>query len=51
MDIKDSQTQGYYVYRGYLDKEGNLLVEKGIIYARGNFALGAPQPTVFKKVY
>jgi hypothetical protein len=51
MDIKDSQTQGYYVYRGYLDKEGNLVVEKGIIYARGNFALGAPQPTVFKKVY
>ncbi len=51
MDIKGQQARGYFVYRGHLDKEGNIVVEKGLIYTRGNFALGAPQPTVFKKAY
>lgn len=51
MDIKDQQAKGYYVYRGYINTEGNLVVEKGVIYPRGTFHLGVPHPTVFKKVY
>jgi hypothetical protein len=46
MDIKDKR-----VYRGYLDKEGKLVVAKIEIYPKGNFSLADSHPTVFKKVY
>jgi hypothetical protein len=57
IDIKDSgiKVKGvvYYPnrYRGYLDKEGNLVVDRGEINSRGSFRLIGPYPTVFKKVY
>ncbi|MFH1718715.1 MAG: hypothetical protein ABIF19_15270, partial [Planctomycetota bacterium] len=50
MDIKDKR-DNYYVHRGYLDKEGNLVVEKGDIYPQGSISISSLRPTVFKKVY
>ncbi len=49
MDIKDKRDKNY-IYRGYLDNEGNLVVERGIIFPQGSFKTG-DRPTVFKKVY
>ncbi len=51
MDIKDMRGTNFYVYRGYLDKEGNLVVDRGMIYPQGSFHLSQPVPMVFKKVY
>jgi hypothetical protein len=51
MDIKDMGIDKvYYFYRGYLDKQGNLVVDKGELHPRGIFQ-PIPHPTVFKKVY
>jgi len=55
-DVKDSgiEIRGtvYYVYRyrGYLDKEGKLVVDRGEIHVEGSFH-PFPNPTVFEKVY
>ena len=53
MDIKD-EVKGknilYPFYRGYLDKEGHLVVDKGEIHVEGRFA-PIPYPMLFKKVY
>jgi hypothetical protein len=51
MDIKDRRSDGYWLYRGHLDKEGKLVVDIGDINPRGSFGLGSPSPIVFKKVY
>lgn len=56
MDIKDKGKGKYYsyysVYRGYLDKEGHLVVDRGEIHVDGSFrARSDEHPTVFKKVY
>ena len=55
IDIKDNRRDnhdGYTVYRGRLDKEGNLVVDRGEILPQGSFhAISYEQPTVFKKVY
>jgi len=50
LDIKDRR-DFYYVYRGYLDKEGHLVVERGEYHNDGSFRLVSFRPTVFKKVY
>jgi len=51
MDIKD-QRESYYTYRGHLDEEGNLVVDKGVIYPQGSFHITSLQRrVVFKKVY
>jgi len=51
MDIKD-QREWYCVYRGYLDKEGKLVVDRGEIHVEGSFRPERSKlPTVFKKVY
>lgn len=52
IDIKDkSPFGGYYVYRGYIDQDGNLIVDKGEIYPQGSFNVaGAPRQMVLKKV-
>ena len=51
MDIKDSQA-AYNVYLGHFDKQGNLVVRKGVIYHQGSFHGGGSRRTVvFKKVY
>jgi hypothetical protein len=51
MDIKEKKGNNFYVYRGYLDKDGNLVVDKGMIYPQGSFHLTQPVPMIFKKVY
>ena len=55
MDIKDNRkdnNDGYNVYRGRLDKEGNLVVNRGEILPQGSFHhISYEQPMVFKKVY
>lgn len=52
MDIKDNRRNYYCVYRGHLDKEGHLVVDRGEIHVEGRFgALSDEQPTVFKKMY
>lgn len=53
MDIKDRRSDGYYVYRGHLDKEGHLVVNRGEIHVEGSFgfAWDKQQLMVFKKVY
>jgi hypothetical protein len=51
MDIKDKR-EWYNVYRGCLDKKGNLVVDIGEIHVEGRFgALTDRLPMVFKKVY
>jgi len=50
MDIKD-KGNAYNVYRGHLDKEGNLVVASIEIYPKGNFSFAVQHPTVFKKVF
>jgi hypothetical protein len=44
------EREGNLVYRGYINTEGNLVVEKGGIYPQGSFHLGGPFLMVFKKV-
>jgi len=51
MDIKDRRSDGYWLYRGHLDKEGKLVVDIGDINPRGKFSLGGRRRIVFKKVY
>ena len=51
MDIKDLR-EWYCVYRGYLDKEGKLVVDRGEIHVEGRFGAESDKhPTVFKKVH
>jgi hypothetical protein len=52
MDIKDKSPHGAdYVYRGYLDEDGNLIVDKGIIYPQGSFQVsGEPRQMILKRV-
>jgi hypothetical protein len=53
MDIKDQRSDGYYVYRGSLDKQGHLVVDRGEIHIEGSFgkAWDKDSTVVFKKVY
>ncbi|MEJ2701337.1 MAG: hypothetical protein P8Z79_02740 [Sedimentisphaerales bacterium] len=51
MDIKDRRSVGYYVYRGHLDTEGNLAVDRGEVLPQGNFGSDRLYLMVFKKVY
>ncbi|MDH4239834.1 MAG: hypothetical protein OEW48_09745 [Phycisphaerae bacterium] len=52
IDIKDMSPHGAdYVYRGYLEEDGNLIVDKGIIYPQGTFYVsGEPRQMILKKV-
>jgi hypothetical protein len=52
IDIKDRNPHGSdYVYRGYLEEDGNLIVDKGIIYPQGSFHVsGEPRQMILKKV-
>ena len=52
IDIKDRNPfGGDYVYRGYFEEEGNLIVDKGIIYPQGSFHVsGEPRQMILKKV-
>ena len=52
IDINDKSPHGCdYVYRGYLDEDGNLIVDKGVIYPQGSFRVsGEPRQMILKKV-
>ncbi|MCP4450626.1 MAG: hypothetical protein GY809_04140, partial [Planctomycetes bacterium] len=52
MDIKDKNPWGgTFTYRGTLGDEGNLIVDKGIVYPQGSFHVsGAPRQMSLKKV-
>jgi hypothetical protein len=52
IDIKDRNPHGSdYVYRGYLEEDDNLIVDKGIIYPQGSFHVsGEPRQMILKKV-
>ncbi len=52
IDINDKSPHGAdYVYRGYLEEEGNLIVDKGIVYPQGSFHVsGEPRQMILKKV-
>ncbi len=39
-----------FVYRGYLDEEGNLIVAREQIYPQGSFQEYGPSDTIFRKV-
>lgn len=50
IDIKDRNQWGTdSIYRGYLDKDGNLIVEKGVIYPQGSWHSSGGSLMVFKK--
>jgi hypothetical protein len=51
MDIKDDNSDGYWIYRGHFDKQGNLVIEQGAIYHQGSFHSRGLWRMVFKKVY
>ena len=53
MDIKDQRSDGYYVYRGTLDKQSHLVVDRGEIHVEGSFGKSWEKDSrvVFKKVY
>jgi len=51
MDIKE-YLDTHYVYLGDIDKQGNLVVSRGVIYRQGSFhGSGSGSTMVFKKVY
>jgi hypothetical protein len=52
LDINDVSPYGAeYYYRGYLDEDGSLILDKGIIYPQGSFHVsGAPRQMILKKV-
>jgi hypothetical protein len=51
IDINDKSPYGpNYNYRGYLEEEGNLIVDKGIIYPQGSYHVsGAPRQMILKR--
>jgi hypothetical protein len=51
IDIKDKNEWGTdNTYRGYLDAEGNLIVDRGVIYPQGSWQDAGGPPMVLKKV-
>jgi len=52
IDINDVSPYGAeYYYRGYLEEDGSLIVDKGIIYPQGTFRVsGAPRQMILNKV-
>ncbi len=50
MDIKD-QREYYNVFRGQIDKEGHLVVDRGEIHHEGSFNTWKMYSTVFKRMY
>jgi hypothetical protein len=51
IDIKDKSEWGpNHIYRGYLDEEGNLIVDRGVIYPQGSWHDAGGPLMVLKKV-
>jgi hypothetical protein len=53
MDIEDQRNNYYCYYRGQIDKEGHLVVDKGEIHVEGRFGILWDQGStmIFQKVY
>ena len=43
-------SSSWFAYRGYLNADGNLVIDKGVIYIQGSFHLSGPGQMVFRKV-
>jgi hypothetical protein len=52
MDINDKSPHGAdYYYRGYLEEDGSLIVDKGMLYPQGSFQVsGEPRQMILSKV-
>ncbi|MHC4431472.1 MAG: hypothetical protein ACYTBS_06490 [Planctomycetota bacterium] len=52
IDINDKSPHGAdYIYRGYFEEDGSLIVDKGMIYPQGSFHVsGAPRQMILKRV-
>ncbi len=51
IDINDVSPYGPdYIYRGDFDEEGNLVIERGVIYPQGTFYESGPSRTILKRV-
>ena len=52
IDINDKSPHGAdYYYRGYLEEDGSLIVDKGMIYPQGSFHVsGEPRQMILKRV-
>jgi hypothetical protein len=51
IDLKRVYAMGYrYVYRGHINSEGNLVLDKGLIECQGSFGLSSLTPIVLEKV-
>jgi len=51
IDVRDMvKDKANYVYRAYVNTEGNLVVERGEIYSQGCFSLKSLSPTILRKV-
>ncbi|HUV66719.1 MAG TPA: hypothetical protein VMW24_22720 [Sedimentisphaerales bacterium] len=52
IDINDKSPHGAdYFYRGYLEEDGSLIVDKGMLYPQGSFHVsGEPRQMILKKV-
>jgi len=52
IDINDKSPFGAdYFYRGYFEEDGNLIVDKGMLYPQGSFHVsGEPRQMILKKV-
>jgi hypothetical protein len=52
IDINDKSPHGAdYYYRGYFDGDGNLVVDKGMLYPQGSFHVsGEPRQMILRKV-
>jgi hypothetical protein len=51
IDIKDEiPAKTHYVYRGSINAEGNLVIDKGAIYPQGSLALSGPPQMILRRV-
>lgn len=52
IDIKEKNPwEGYFTYRGHIGEEGDLIVDKGIVYPQGSFHVsGAPRQMILKRI-
>lgn len=50
IDLNKVYARGHrYVYRGHINSEGNLVLDKGLIECQGGFGLSGYMPMVFEK--
>jgi hypothetical protein len=51
IDVREKALSGsWFAYRGYLSADGNLVIDRGVIYVQGSFHLSGAMGMVFRKV-